>query len=171
MPKSIMRTSILCCIFAMPLSCSAESATNNVYMDGITLTITNKPFEASAHKITNCPAKPCLIDGKAFYGGNGETPRKELKSLVFSQNGKEIYLNTSSIFDTGVTNQNIKEHISVEPWSGAYRVVAYFGEVQEPYIVQWLVMPEGGSVRNHISDYESLVSLLYKVNKDFNIEE
>lgn len=171
MYKSIIQIAAICSVFVMPLSCSADSAKDNVYMDGITLTITEKPFDASAHKIVNCPEKPCLIDGKAFYGGNGETPKRELESLIFTQNGKKIHLDTSSIFDTGVTNKNIKKHISVEPWSGAYRVVAYFGEIQEPYIVQWLVMPEGGSVRNHLSDYESLVSLLYKVNNDFKIEE
>lgn len=177
MYKSIIQISAICSLFVMPLSCSAESATNNAYMDGITLTITNKPFDSSAHKVVFCsersddPPKPCIIDGKGFYGGNGELPKTEVESLIFSQNGKKIYLDTSSIFDTGVSNSNIKKHISVEPWSGAYRVVAYFGEVQEPYIVHWLVMPKGGAVRNHLSDYESLVSLLYKVNKDFKIEE
>lgn len=177
MCNSAIRTLAICSMLFIPLSCTAESTTDNVYMDGITLTITNKPFVASAHKVFYCaeksdyPLKPCTIDGKLFYGGNGELPKTEVKSLVFSKNGKKVYLDTSSIFDTGVTNSNIKKHISIEPWSDAYRVVGYFGVNQEPYIVHWLVLPEGGSVRNHLSDYESLVSLLYKVNKDFNIEE
>lgn len=170
MCKLTFRSCLVFVLFAMPLLGNADPMMSNTYPDRITLTITNKPFNVKSHKILNCPTKPCIVDGKIFYGGNGELPKMEVESLVFSKGGKKVYLDVSSIFDTGVTNENIKKHISVEPWSGAYRVVGYFGGGDEPYIAHWLVMSDG-SVRNHLSDYESLVSLLFKVKKDFNIQD
>jgi len=177
--KSSLRLSVCFFLSFLSLSCAADTAVNNVYQDGITLTITNKIFDKKAHKIQNCPKAqtPCIIDGKIFYGGNGLLPKVEVASLVFSQNGKKVYLDVSSIYDTGVTNSNIKKYISIERWSSSYRIVGYLGAGEdkgdggdEPYIAHWLVMPNG-SVRNHLGDYESLVSLVFKVNKDFNISQ
>ena len=175
--KSSLRLSVFFALSFLSLSCHADTAVNNVYQDGITLTITNKPFDKKAHKIHNCSNKPCIIDGKIFYGGNGLLPKEEVASLVFSQKGKKVYLDVSSIYDTGVTNSNIKKYISIERWSSSYRIVGYFGAGEdkgdggdELYIAHWLVMPNG-SVRNHLGDYESLVSLVFKVNKDFNISQ
>lgn len=172
MYKTAIWLSSFYCMYAVSLPCGAAPAVDNVYQDGITLTITNKPFDKKIHKIQNCGKTPCIIDGKFFYGGDGNIPKTEVESLVFSKNGKTVKLDVSSMYDTGVNNENIKKHISVEPWLGgrSYRVVGYFGDGEEPYIVHWLVLPDG-SVRNHIGDYESLVSLLFKVKQDFKITD
>lgn len=175
MPSFILRLFVLCGLFVTSMACNAELAIDNLYRDGITLTITNKVFDANAHKIDYCGKAPCIIDGNFFYGGKGKIPKMEVASLIFSINGKKINLDVSSMYDTGVTNKNIKKYISVEKWgSRSYRVVGYFGGDMdndiEPYIVHWLVLPEG-SVRNHIGDYESLASLLYKVKQDFKIPD
>ena len=155
----------------------AETGKASSYPDGIKLAITNKIFTTGNHKIDYCGGvKPCAIDGKLFYGGRGKIPKTQVTSLTFERNGKQFSLDVSSMYNSGVTNDNIHKYISVERYLGkhSYRVVGYFGGDMdkdiEPYIVHWLVLPDG-TVRNHISDYESLASLLFKVNEAFNITQ
>lgn len=170
---------MLCGSIVFLTASNAESAVDNKYQEGITLTITNKPFDPKAHKIELCSddGKPCIIDGKIFYGGNGEIPKMEVTSLVFSQHGKEIHLDVSSMYDGGITNSNIKKFISVQPYlvKNSYMIVGYFGDDKKkrisPYIAHWLVLSPKGSVRNHLGDYESLTGLVYKVNEDYNIPQ
>lgn len=176
MVKRILQLSIISSLLVLSLGCNAESAIDNKYQDGITLTITNKPFEPNKHTIQKCTNSPCIIDGKIFYGGNGNIPKSEVASLVFSQEGKTVNLEVSSMYDSGITNANIKKYITIEPYFGkrSYRIVGYFGGDMkndiEPYIVHWLIV-KNASVRNHIGDYESLTGLVYKVNEDFNIPQ
>ena len=47
-------------------------------------------------------------------------------------------------------------------------MIGYFGSDKNPYIAHWLVK-EDGSIRNHLSDYESLNSLIFEVKKDFKL--
>ena len=54
----------------LPVAQGVEPPVNNMYEDGITLTITNKPFDTKAHVIKKCGETVCIIDGKLFYGGN-----------------------------------------------------------------------------------------------------
>ena len=177
MVKFLLRSITIINLLLWSMSCNAGSTVGNVYQDGIILTINNNVFDPKKHKIDYCSRKkPCAIDGKIFYGGRGKIPKTEIKSLVFQKDGRKIYLDTSSMYNSGVTNSNIKKYISIERYHSktSYRIVGYFGgdikNDMEPYIAHWLVRPDG-SVRNHLSDYESLVSLLFKVNKDFNIQE
>ena len=149
---------------------------NNKYEDGITLTITSKPFDAKAHVIKKCDEAVCSIDGKFFYGGYGNIPKEEVTRLVFEKKGKKIALDVSSMYDSGVNNVNIKQYVKVVSWGGgAYRVTGYFsvgiggdGDGDEIYICQWLVSPEG-AIRNYIGGYETLVSLTTKVQEDFKL--
>ena len=146
-----------------------EPPMNNVYEDGITLTITSKPFDAKAHVIKKCDGAVCIIDGKFIYGGNGNIPKEEVTRLVFEKKGKRVSLDVSSMYDSGVNNANIKQHITVAPWGkSSYRVVGYFSDGDDIYICRWLVSPDG-AIRHYIGDYETLVSLTTKVQEDFKI--
>jgi hypothetical protein len=150
-------------------ACGKEPPANNVYEDGVTLTITNKPLNAKAHVITRCEGAVCMIDGNFAYGGDGNIPKEEVTRLIFEQKGKKVALDVSSMYDSGVNNANIKQYVEVTPWGkDSYRIVGYFGAGDSTYICQWLVLP-GGAIRNHISDYESLVTLTTKVQKDHKI--
>jgi len=176
MPRNIIQTFITIFITMITTANFVNASNDNLYQDGITLSITNKAFNPQSHKIGYCGKTPCIIDGKFFYGGNGIMPKTEVAGLEFKQEGRTIKLDTTSMYDSGITNKNIKEHITVERYFGkrSYRIIGYFGGDKskriEPYIVHWLVLP-GGSVRNHIGDYESLTGLVYKVNEDFNIQQ
>ena len=145
-----------------------EPPRNNMYEDGITLTITNKPFDTKAHVIKKCGETVCIIDGKLFYGGNGNMPKNEVARLVFEKQGKKIALDVSSMYDSGVNNANIKQYVTVVSLGDGYEVTGYFGDGEDTYICQWLVTLQG-SLRSHISSYETLVSLTTKVQKDFNL--
>lgn len=169
-----MRKPTLWLLISLGLSLSSvawggESRPNNVYEDGITLTITSKPFDAKAHVIKKCDEAVCIIDGKFIYGGNGNVPKEEVTRLIFEKKGKQTALDVSSMYDSGVHNANIKQHVKVTSWGkSSYRVVGYFSDGDDTYICQWLVSPDG-AIRNHIGDYESLVFLTTDVQKDFGL--
>ncbi len=168
MHKLILRINVFIYLLIAPFVCPADNSVSTGYIDGITLTITNKTFDPENHEIKKCKHAVCIIDDKYFYGGNGKTPEQKVDSLVYSKNGKQIQLNVSSMYGSGITSNNMKERFNVQSWGGgAYRVIGYFGKGKISYIGQWLVRPEG-SIRNHLSDYESLVSLIFEVKKDHN---
>jgi hypothetical protein len=172
------------------LGSAGEPLMDNKYEDGVTLTITTKPFDPKAHKITKCKetlceteknGKPvyymcsetiCSIDGKPAYGTYGRIPKQEVASLIFEKNGKKISLDVSAMYNPNVNNTNIRRYIDVMPWhEGSYRVRGYFSHDDgddDTYICLWLVTPEG-SIRNHISDYGSLVTLTTEAQKDFGL--
>lgn len=155
------------------LSCSADKKIAGDFDNGISLTLITKPFEQSSHKIGTCGKrqKPCSIDGTIFYGGKGKLPTEEVVGLKFKRNGTVVNLDTSSIFNPGIKVTNIKKRFTVQEYLGrnSYRVIGYFGEGKVSYIGHWLIV-NNSSIRNHLSDYESLVSLLFEVKKDFGIK-
>ena len=142
---------------------------NNKYEDGITLTITSKPFDAKAHVIKKCDEAVCSIDGKFFYGGYGNIPKEEVTRLVFEKKGKKIALDVSSMYDPGVTNANIQQHVTAYSWGwGNYTVTGYFSKGKARYVCQWAIVKNSSSARTHISSFEELFSLESKMKKDFN---
>ena len=146
-----------------------EPPMNNVYEDGVTLTISNKPFDAKAHVIKKSDGTVYAIDGKIIYGGNGTIPKEEVTRLVFEKQGKKIALDVSSMYDSGVNNANIKQHVKLVSWGGgAYRGTGYFSDGDDTYICQWLVLPDS-AIRNYIGEYETLVSLTTKVQEDYKL--
>lgn len=163
---------LLCFVLSLAMTAVAhgkELALNNQYEDGVTLTITSKPFDPKAHVIKKCQGAVCIIDGKFIYGGNGNVPKEEVTKLVFEQKGKKVALDVSSMYDSGVNNTNIKQRVSVFPWGeNSYRIVGYFSSGDDTYICRWLVSPHG-AIRHYIGDYETLVSLTTKVQKDFGL--
>lgn len=172
MGEIIFKTSIIFALLFSSLSCSADKSISADFSDGIKLILTTNPFDGKTHQVKRCGKRniPCYIDGKIFYGGSGKLPKEEAVTLAFSRNGKTISLDVSSIYNTGVTQNNIKKRFNVQKYLGknTYRVIGYFGSLKKPYIAHWLVK-ESGSIRNHLSDYESLNSLMFEVKKDLKI--
>ena len=173
-----MRNSTPLLLFFIALSmssaaCGKEPRANNVYEEGVTLTITSKPFDPKAHVIKKCGETVCVIDGKPVYGTYGRMPKQEVTSLVFEKKGKKIALDVSAMYNPNVSNSNIKQYIKLTSWGeDSYEVTGYFSHDDgddSMYICRWLIMQGHGSIRNHMSDYESLVSLTTKVQEDFGI--
>lgn len=172
MDKIIFKTSIIFVLLFSSLSYSADKSISADFTDGIKLTLTTKPFDSKAHQVKRCGKRdiPCFIDGKIFYGGRGKLPKEEVVSLEFIRKGKRLNLDVSSIYNTEITQDNIKKRFNVQRYLGknTYRVIGYFGSKEKPFIAHWLVR-EDGSIRNHLSDYESLNSLMFEVKKDLKI--
>ena len=177
----------------LPISSAAWSgkpATDNVYEDGVTLTITTKPFNPKAHKITYCNetlcetevnGKPvyrmcsetiCGIDGKPPYGTYGRIPKQEVTSLIFEKNGKKIALDVSGMYDPKVNNSNIKKYVQIAPWgSDTYQITGYFSHDDgddSMYICLWLIMQGKSSIRNYMGGFEALDDLAATAKKDLN---
>ena len=180
-----------------PARCSrtaCSSPPNDKYVDGITLTITSKPFNPKAHNIAECKKEPslctydkvgqpgqielapcakniCSIDGKPAYGANGKTPKQEVTSLIFEKNGRKVALDVSGMYNPYVNNSNIKQYVQVIPWlDKSYWVTGYFSHGDgdaDMYIGLWTVTPDG-SYRNYLGDFESLHYLTERVVWDFN---
>lgn len=146
----------------------AEETIKGSYNDGITLIMTINPFDAKSHTIKKCGDYICLIDGKPFYGSDGKMPKRVVSRLVFVKKGKRIDLDVSSMYDPSLNAEAMKTHISVLPyWGDAYKVTGYFSDGAGAYVCQWLVMSDG-AIRTHISNFEELIDLTTKVQKDFN---
>ena len=168
MGKLIFKTSIIFALLFSSLSCSAGKSISADFTDGIKLVLTSKPFDSTVHQVKRCGKRniPCYIDGKIFYGGRGKLPTQEVVSLEFIREGKRLKLDVSSIYNTGINQENISKRFNVQKYLGknTYRVIGYFGPEKRPYIAHWLVK-EDGSIRNHLSDYESLNCLVFEVKK------
>ena len=175
-----------------PARCSRTACSpppNDKYVDGITLTITSKPFDPKAHTLTKCKemmlcesekdGQPvyymcnenlCSIDGKPVYGTNGKTPKQEVTSLIFEKNGRKVALDVSGMYNPYVNNSNIKQYVQVIPWlDKSYWVTGYFSHGDgdaDMYIGLWTVTPDG-SFRNYMGDFESLHYLTERVVEDF----
>ena len=173
MGRVFIKTSLVVSLIFTSLSCSADKSISAKYIDGITLTFIAKPYATNQHKVTRCGKRniPCYIDGKIFYGGSGKLPTEEVVSLVFEKNGKQQTLDVSSIYNSGITKSNIIKRFNVQRYlsKNTYRVIGYFGPEKRPYIAHWMVR-EDGSIRNHLSDFESLNSLMFEVKKDLGIK-
>ena len=152
-----------------------EPPANNVYEDGVSLTITTKPFDPKAHVVRKCGEAVCVIDGKPVYGTYGRVPKQEVTSLIFEKNGKKIALDVSAMYNANVNNSNIKQYVKVTSWGeDTYEVTGYFSHDDgddDMYICLWLIMQGSGSIRNFMGGYEALVSLTTRVQKDFKIEQ
>lgn len=173
MVNVFIKANIIILLMLVSLSCSAEKKVTGSFVDGITLELVTKSFNKGKHKVDFCGKKqhPCFIDGKIFYGGRGKLPSEEVVSLTFKKNNTNVTLDISSIFNPGINSENIQKRFTVQKYLGrnSYRVIGYFGVGKEPYIAHWLIK-EHGSVRNHLSDYESLASLLFEVKRDMGIK-
>lgn len=183
-----------------PGRCSRKSCLpppSDKYVDGITLTITSKPFDPKTHTLTKCKAmmlcqsekdgKPvyymcnenlCSIDGKPAYGANGKIPKQQVTSLIFEKKGRKVALDVSDMYNPYVNNSNIKQYLQVLPMPGNspdnpdnfYQVTGYFSHGDgddDMYICLWTVTPNG-SFRNYIGDFGSLHDLTERVIWDFN---
>ena len=143
MDKIIFKTSIIFVLLFSSLSCSADKSINADFTDGIKLTLTTKPFDSEMHQVKYCGRRsiPCYIDGNIFYGGRGKLPKQEVVSLEFERKGKRLSLDISSIYNTGINQDNIKKRFKVQKYLGknTYRVIGYFGSTKKPYIAHWLV--------------------------------
>lgn len=173
-----------------PIAMGKEPLPNNKYEDGITLTITSKPFDPKAHKLSKCKemmlcqseknGQPeyymcnenlCSVDGKPLYGANGKIPKQQVTSLIFEKNGKKVALDVSNMYNPNVNNANIKKYIKVMPGpENSYQVTGYFSHDDgddSMYICLWQVSMEG-SFRNYMGDFGLLHDLTERVAKDFN---
>lgn len=167
---------VFCClaslVFSPPVP-AKEQKVDNVYEGGVSLTITTRPFDPKGHKITMCGETVCVIDGKPVYGTYGRMPKEEVFSLVLEKGGKKISLDVSAMYNPNVTNSNIKKYVKVYSFGDdTYQVSGYFSHDDgddDMYICLWTIMADG-SIRNHLSEYNSLSILTTEVRKDFNLE-
>lgn len=146
---------------------------NNKYEDGITLTITSKPFDPKAHVIEKCGETVCVIDGKPVYGAYGKVPKQVVTSLIFKKDSRKVALDVSGMYNPNVNNSNIKKYVKITTWDkDSYWVTGYFSHDDgddDMYICHWLIM-KNGSIRNYMGDYGALARLTEEVQKDFGIE-
>lgn len=149
----------------LPLSGLAADATTlaKTYDNGVKLVVKLEKFVSKNHQMKKCGDYVCLIDGKLAYGSDGKVPSVRVSELVFEKNGKRVLLDTSSMYDPMINEQNIGAMLRVEPyWDDFHKVIGYFSDGAGAYVCQWIVSTSGAT-RVHISDVESLFDLASKV--------
>ena len=171
----------------VPGTRAQEPALDNQFEDGVTLTITTKPFDPKMHKIEKCGGElactaddgslkrceknVCQIDGRPLYGAYGKMPKQEVTSLIFEKNGKKIALDVSGMYNPNVNNSNIKKYVQLTSWGkDSYEITGYFSHDDgddSMYICLWSVWP-GGSFRNYMGDFSALIRLADTAKEDFN---
>jgi hypothetical protein len=123
-------------------------------------------FVPEKHKIKSCGDYTCLIDGNPFFGSDGEIPSEKIARIVFLHQDCIMNLDVNAMYDPNISSDNIKYRIKVDHYWGAfYKVTGRFSDGAGAYIAQWIVT-NGGSIRTHISDYETLYELLKKNSGD-----
>ena len=164
------RTSFILFIFSVSLNVFSEDVLIGTFGD-VKIVIKTKKFDISEHDINYCRNTkiPCLIDTQYYYGGNGSIPKVELSELNVYIEGVPVSLDSTSIYNPGITKNNIKKRFNVQKYlsNNTYRVIGYFGNKKNLYIGQWLVQ-RNGSIRNHLGDYESLKSLVFEVDRNIS---
>lgn len=136
------------------------------YIDGITLSVGIKPFNATQHKIKACGGGICMIDGAPFFGSDGRLPKNQINSIRFTQKGVTVSLEVGAMFEPDLHNSNIKNRISVQPyWGEYYKVTGSFSDGAGAYVAQWIVARDG-ALRAYIGDRESLSDLYNAFSSD-----
>ena len=175
MPKTMLVIALYGLALLGPMSpaLAKDETVSHTYEGGITLTLTTRPFDPKAHKVTMCGETVCAIDDMPVYGTYGRMPKEEVVSLVLERNGKKTPLDVTNMYNPNVNNSNIKRYLKVYYFGDdAYQVSGYFSHDDgddSMYICLWSIMGEA-SIRNHLSDYESLSILTTEVRKDFGLE-
>ena len=84
--------------------------------DSLLLIVTTKPFIVKEHKITkggscsNCAPGIAKIDGKKFYGTDGDMPHSELSGLSLKINGQVVDIppfSYNDLFEPDITCMNV----------------------------------------------------------------
>ena len=129
---------------ALTVIASAAAATDVCrttfqFDSGVALHVEVVPFVRAAHKIARCGQPwPCQIDGRDFFGADGELPVTQVSRMELEIEGKLVSLATSGMFN---------------PWFGAadpqwFRVwrhgkdwVArgFFSDAAGSYVAEWRI--------------------------------
>ncbi len=160
----ILHALVICGLMGYSLTSAADTLIVE-YPDDITLTVKTENFDKKSHKIKNCGDYVCLIDGKPFYGSDGNIPKDYLSALIFKHKNKSVELDVSSMYEPGITKENSKQYLSVEHyWGDFYKVTGHFSGGAAAYIAQWLINTDG-AIRIHLSNFEELLDLSSKIKR------
>ncbi len=130
-----------------------------------TMKLYTKKFDPKAHQLTYCGTYLCLIDGKPFWGSDGQLPEDELSQIIIESGQGSTALDVSSMYEPMFDKDNIAMRIKAVPtWADFYKIRARLSDGAGAYTVEWLVTPKG-SARTHIGDGESLYNFCQSMFK------
>ena len=128
----------------------------------VKLEVRASPFIASRHRIERCPApyedNVCTIDGKVFFGTDGDLPSTQLDSMVLQIGGQRADLDISGMFEPWVDRPRRESFTASETDEGLgiYKVVGTFSDGAGFYVAEWLVTAHG-SVRTLLTHDEHII--------------
>ena len=125
------------------------------FPDEVELTFEVSPFEADQHQVRWCTYKGwkhvCTIDGRPYFGSDGQIPYTTLDSLVLQYGSHTVHLDVSCMFNpwVGAANRSL---YNVRKFTNEYYVVnAAFSDGAGAYVAEWRVQGSG-SVRTHLRE-------------------
>ncbi|OVE76495.1 hypothetical protein BVX98_05815 [bacterium F11] len=131
------------------------------YEKGHKLTLQSTEFVAAEHKLKRCGKESiCLIDGKPFFGSDGDVPRRELVSMKVEIQDKPIELDVTGMFNPWNVYKNedyvSKDQYRIEHiWENTWVLRGSFSDGAGYYSAEWMIS-EGGSIRTILKSLEGL---------------
>ena len=121
-------------------------------------------FIQSDHDVVSCGDFVCAIDGAPFFGSDGKIPQHKLSRMRFFFGDTEVNLDVDSMFDPGLSKENISNRIFIKHyWGGFYKVTGKFSDGAGSYIAEWLISKHG-ALRTTLSSYEMFFDLYQGVD-------
>ena len=128
----------------------------------VKLEVRASTFIANRHRIERCPApyqdNVCTIDGKVFFGTDGDAPSTQLDSMALKIDGQRVDLDISGMFEPWVDRPRRESFKGSETGEGfgIYKVVGTFSDGAGFYVAEWLVTAHG-SVRTLLTHDEHII--------------
>ena len=147
---------LLCPGGALPQAQPGPGLERRLVLDlsaGVKLRFEVSPFVQGQHKLswcttTNNPKHLCAIDGRPYFGSDGQVPYTQLDAAVLEYGTHAVRLDVSCMFNPWVGSAN-RSLYSVEPADDGYLVRGAFSDGAGAYVADWLVVGDG-SVRTEL---------------------
>lgn len=115
---------------------------------GVVLSLEQVPFSAAKHRITRKRGVVVRIDGKEFWGKDGDLPRCELKSARARIGDRSFELPVDGLFEPLLPAQEeTRSRCGSRTGPDGTRIRCDFSDMAGAYRVVWRITPEGAVLR------------------------
>jgi hypothetical protein len=159
-------------LVTVALSASAhgqtESKSSFTLPSGVTVTITEAPFNKAKFTISGCFARAgaCLINGHIPFGFDNALPETYVKSITVSFKGRSYALDASDMYDAW--GKRPLEHKGVVRYFGGKcnelnlcRFRGLFSDAAGSFVAEWYV-EDGKAFRTVLTNSEDILNLFEK---------
>lgn len=163
-----MKTALALALAVTSVSALADTSATFSLPSGVTVRITEAPFDKTLFKISGCTtaSKACFINGRVPMGLQGGTlPQTYVKSISVSYRGRSYSLQVSDMYDAW--GQRPLEYKGIRYFGGKCfdakncQFRGLFSDAAAGYSAEWRVV-DGMPIRSVLSGSDDIVHLFMK---------